>query len=279
MLPVWLDGEVLPAEAARVSVADRGLTVGDGVFETLRTAPDPGDGTWRPFAVTRHLRRLRASLAAVGLDPGRDDDELAAALDAVAAGLAGPGRVRLTVTAGTGAAGTGRDGGRPTVLATAQPFDGWPPTGTATLVRWRRNPRSALAGVKSTSYGENVVALAEARRRGFDEALLATTDGRLCEGTGTNVFVVADGVVATPTLGSGCLPGVTRELVCELAEVAQVDLRPQVLAEADEVFLTSTTRDVQGLHRIGARALPAPGPVTTRIASALADLVARDLDP
>ncbi len=279
MLPVWLDGALVDPRAARVPVFDHGLTVGDGVFETLRTAPEPGGGAWRPFAISRHLRRLRRSLEGLGLVLDRSDDELRAALHEVAALLEVPGRIRLTVTGGPGPLGSSRSGEPLTVFVAAAEIDGWPATGEAVTVPWRRNEHSAVAGLKTTSYAENVVALARAKDHGASEALFANTAGQLCEGTGSNIFVVVDGVIRTPPLSSGCLAGVTRELVCELVDVVEDDLPLSVLADADEVFLTSSTRDVQGQRRIDDRTLDAPGPVTRRTAAAFADLITRDLDP
>ena len=90
-------------------------------------------------------------------------------------------------------------------------------------VPWPRNERGALAGLKTTSYAENVVALAEARRRGGTEAIFANLAGHLCEGTGSNVFYVVDGELRTPTLASGCLAGVTRALVLEWCGGVEVD--------------------------------------------------------
>jgi branched-chain amino acid aminotransferase len=279
VLPVWLDGALLDPDDARVSVSDHGLTVGDGVFETLRTAPQPGSDRWVPFAVSRHLRRLRRSLAGLGLELDRSDGELCDAMYAVTRRIEGAGRVRLTVTGGPGPFGSARSGDALTVFVTGSEIDGWPETGEAVTVPWVRNERSAVAGLKTTSYAENVVALARAKEHGASEALFPNTAGQLCEGTGSNVFVVHDGRLCTPPLSSGCLAGVTRELVCELVDVAEDELPISVLGEADEVFLTSSTRDVQGQHRIDGRTLDAPGPVTADVAHAFADLVAKDIDP
>ena len=143
---------------------------------------------------------------------------------------------------------------------------------------WTRNETGALAGLKTTSYAENVRALRWAVERGATEAIFANTRGELCEGTGTNVFVVVDGQVQTPPLSSGCLAGVTRGLVLELADVCEADLPIDILRTADEVFLTSTTRDVQGLTSVDGRRLEV-GPVTASIAAVFRDLVARSLDP
>ena len=114
--------------------------------------------------------------------------------------------------------------------------------------------------MKATSYGENVVAARWAAERGCDEALFANTRGELCEGTGSNVFVVVDGVLRTPPLSSGCLAGVTRELVCELVDVDESPLPMDALAAADEAFLTSSTRDVHPVPPSTGGSCPRPGP-------------------
>lgn len=273
MFPVWINGSLVDADAATVPVLDHGLTVGDGVFETLRTERGV------PFAVSRHLRRLRRSLAGLGLELDTPDDELRAALCEVADRIDGPAKVRLTVTGGPGPLGSGRQPGALTVYVAGDHLDPWPETGAAVLVPWRRNEHSAVAGFKTTSYAENVVALGRAKAGGAAEALFANTAGELCEGTGSNVFVVHDGVVRTPPLASGCLAGVTRELVLEVADVVEEAMPVDVLDSADEVFLTSSTRDVQGQHRVDDRVLDAPGPSTRAVAAAFARLVADQLDP
>lgn len=275
MYPVWLNGSMVDPADASVPVFDHGLTVGDGVFETLRTEGGI------PFAMTRHLRRLRRSLAGLGLTLDRPDGELRDAMRAVAEEVGGPAKVRLTVTAGAGPLGSGRHDAGATTYVAGDVLDPWPLTGVAVTVPWRRNEHSSVAGLKTTSYAENVVALARARERGGDEAIFANTAGQLCEGTGTNVFVVHDGVVRTPPLSSGCLAGVTRELVLERVApgVVEEDLPLEVLADADEVFLTSSTRDVQGLRTVDGRTLDAPGPVTREIAEAFRALAAADVDP
>jgi branched-chain amino acid aminotransferase len=132
-------------------------------------------------------------------------------------------------------------------------------------VPWPRNERGALAGLKTTSYGENVRALARARERGASEAVFANLQGQLCEGTGTNVFYVLDGQLRTPTLASGCLAGITRRLVLDWYGAAEADVPIDEILHANEIFLTSTTRDVQGIQRWNDRELTAPGPVTTEV--------------
>lgn len=273
MYPVWLNGRLTDPAEATVPVFDHGLTVGDGVFETLRTE----QGT--PFAATRHLRRLRRSLAGLGLVLERSDDELREAMQTVADLVDGPAKIRLTVTGGPGPLGSGRDPGALTVYVAGDHLDPWPLTGSVVTVPWRRNEHSSVAGLKTTSYAENVVALGRAREQEADEALFANTAGLLCEGTGSNVFLVTGGRLRTPPLTSGCLAGVTRELVLEITDAVEEDLTLDDLASADEVFLTSSTRDVQGQHRVDGRQVQAPGPTTAAAAAALAELAAANVDP
>ena len=160
--------------------------------------------------------------------------------------------------------GSGRGGGPPTLVVAWSAIDVAPSATTVVTVPWTRNEHGATAGLKTTSYADNVIALAHAVERGGSEAVFANTAGNLCEGTGTNVFYVVDDELRTPTLASGCLAGVTRALILEWYGGREVDEPIGVVEEqASEVFLASTTRDVQAVLRWDDRELPAPGPVTT----------------
>jgi branched-chain amino acid aminotransferase len=277
-MKVWVNGRVVGADEATVSVFDHGLTVGDGVFETAKVV----DGV--PFALTRHLDRLASSAAGLGL-PAPDTDlvrsAVAATLAANADSLDSTLRLRITLTGGTSPLGSDRGDAGPTLVVALAPATRWASSAKVVVVPWVRNERAPSAGVKTTSYADNVVALAHAKAAGAGEALFANTLGHLCEGTGTNVFVVRDGVVSTPPLSSGCLAGVTRALLLEWADVVEEDLPVGVLTEADEVFLTSSTRDVQAVHAVGDHDVPggAPGPVTARLADTFARRSAADVDP
>ncbi len=250
---VWVDGEVADASTARVAALDHGMTVGDGVFETLAVH----DG--EPFALTRHLRRLERSAGVIALDlPPEEHLRKAVAETLAAAGPLPFGRLRLTVTGGPGPLGSDRGGAAPTVVVAVTAARPWPDRGGVVGVPWTRNERSAVAGAKTTSYAENVVALAAATRVGAHEALLANTRGELCEGTGSNVLVVVDGVLRTPPLDSGCLAGITRELLLEWAAADGLEIREEalpmaVLATAQDVLLTSSTRDVQHVDVVDGR--------------------------
>jgi branched-chain amino acid aminotransferase len=276
---VWVDGKLGDEHDALVSPFDHGLLTGDGVFETLRVYR----GT--PFAWTRHLARLHHSADGLGLTV-LPADVLRDATDAVlTANHLADARVRITVTGGAAPLGSDRPGATPCTIVAATALAPVDPTVDVVACPWPRNERGALAGLKTISYGENVRALAFANARGAGEALFANTRGDLCEGTGTNVFVVLDGRVLTPPASAGCLLGVTRALVLELCTevgvaASETDLAVGALAAADEMFLTGTTREVQPIARLDGRTLPlAPGPVTARLAGAFRDLVAREKDP
>jgi branched-chain amino acid aminotransferase len=275
----WLDGELVPLAEAKISVLDHGLVVGDGVFETLRVY----DGV--PFAWTRHLARLRASAAGLGLSLP-DPAQLRTAADTVlAANELREARLRITVTGGPAPPGSGRGDAPPTAFILAFPFEPSPPTADVVIAPWTRNEHGATAGLKTISYAANVRALADARARGAGEAIFANTQGNLCEATGSNVFCVIDGVVRTPPPSAGCLLGVTRALVIDACgplgiPVEETDVEIGALTRADEAFLSSTTREVQAIAHVDGRALPiAPGPTTARLASAFRELVATTPDP
>ncbi|MDT0345586.1 aminotransferase class IV [Streptomyces litchfieldiae] len=274
MALIWLDGELRDADSARVSVFDHGLTVGDGVFETLKTK------NGRAFAMSRHLDRLAASAAGLGL-PEPDRDEVRRACAAVLEAVPLPlGRLRVTYTGGLAPLGSDRGDARPTLVVAHAETTRRPDTTAVITVPWTRNERGALAGLKTTSYAENVIALARARQQAASEALFANTAGALCEGTGTNVFVVIDGELHTPPLSAGCLAGITRALVIEWTGARETELPMDCLRTADEVFLTSSTRDVQAVRRVDDRELPgAPGPVTNKALRVFRERAAADIDP
>ncbi|NYE38773.1 branched-chain amino acid aminotransferase [Nocardioides cavernae] len=269
----WLNGSLLDdPTAAAVAVTDHGFTVGDGVFEAVKTLAG------RPFALTRHLARLERSAEGLGL-PVPDLDDVRRGVAAVV-GDDPVGRLRITWTAGPAPMGSGRGGGPPTLVVAYSPIARAASATTVVTVPWTRNEHGATAGLKTTSYAENVIALAHAQRHGGTEAVMANTAGHLCEGTGSNVFYVRDGELRTPSLRSGCLAGITRELVVDWCGAREVD-EPlaDVLAGASEAFLVSTTRDVQAISRWDDRELPAPGPVTRRCAETWAAREAESMDP
>lgn len=270
----WVNGRLLgdPQEPA-ISVSDHGVTVGDGIFEAVKVVAG------RPFALTRHLRRMAHSAAGLGL-PAFDEQHVRRAVATVLEGVELPlGRLRITYTGGVAPLGSARGRNPPTLIVAADTLQPSALTASAVTVPWPRNERGALAGLKTTSYAENVVALAYAHEREATEALLANLAGQLCEGTGSNVFYVVDGELRTPSLASGCLAGISRALLLEWYGGREVDEPIEVLDSAEEIFLVSTTRNVQGLARCDDRELAAPGPVTADCQRVWAEREAEDLDP
>lgn len=274
----WVNGRLGPAEEAVVPALDHGLTVGDGVFETCKLV----DGV--PFALTRHLARLARSAAGLGL-PEPDLELVRRAVAAVIdEASVDHGRLRITLTAGPAPMSSERARTpAPTIVVAAQAAPSRPATGDAVLVPWVRNERSATAGLKTTSYAENVVALAYAAERGASEALMANTSGELCEGTGSNVLVVLDGVLATPPLSSGCLAGITRDLLLGWAAEEGLPCREVVvpmaaMAGVREVLLTSSTRDVQPVAHLDGRQL-VPGELSRAAVELFARRSTADVDP
>lgn len=268
-------GEIVEEDQARIPVLDHGITVGDGVFETVRATGG------RPFALTRHLKRLARSAAGLGM--AELDLDLIA--DGVARAVAAnpemdDARVRITVTDGTGPLGSDRSPGEPTVIVALGPFRKIAPHTDVVLAPWPRNEFGALAGLKTTSYADNVRALAHARANGGSEAIFRNVSGNLCEGTGSNIFVVLDGRLLTPPLSAGPLAGVTRELVLEWYGGEEEDVPMERLPEITEAFLTSTARDVQPVLHIDGRQVSAePGPISREAQQIFAERARQDQDP
>jgi branched-chain amino acid aminotransferase len=275
----WVDGRLLGSGEPVLLANDHGLTVGDGVFETAKIL------NGEVYALTRHLRRLGRSATGLGL-PEPDTERLRRGIRELLS-ADGPipfGRLRITVTGGPGPLGSERVAGAATQILQAVAQDP-PPSSCAVIVApWVRNERSPVAGLKTTSYAENVVALSYAKAQGASEALLANTRGELCEGTGSNVFVAVDGELVTPPLFSGALAGISRELLLEWSVEAGHPIREHtlpldVLGDAPEVLLTSSIRDVQPVHSLDGRELSAPGELGTRAIELFRHRAADGMDP
>ena len=280
-LVVWVDGSLVPEHQARISPFDHGLLTGDGIFETLRVYRA------EPYCWRRHYERLARSASGMGLAVPPSEALRRAALDLIDANGLTDARLRITLTGGPSPLGSERGRVTPTLILAASEVPAQGPSTPIEVVTvpWPRNERGALAGLKTISYGENVRALAVAKEAGAGEAIFANTRGELCEGTGTNVFVVTGGVLRTPPEESGCLLGVTRALILELADrltiaAEEVTLPLTAVATADEAFISSSTRELQAISAVDGNRLPvAPGPVTTLLADAFRRMVAEDLDP
>lgn len=274
----WFNGELLqtPDEPV-ISPLDHGMIVGDGVFETVQINGN------RPFALTRHLDRLVRSAQGLGIgtpDVGAIREGIAATMDGQEIEF---GRIRVTVTSGSGPLGSPRGGGDLTHMVISEPSTRPPDVASIVTVPWPRNERGAVSGLKTTSYAENALMIEHALARGASEAVMPNTRGELCEGTGSNIFYVVGDRLITPTLSAGPLAGVTRALVLQWCageiDVVEQDAPIEVLQTADEVILVGTTRDVQAISKVDDRELTAPGPVTRRAQEIWAREAARGIDP
>ena len=247
-MTLWVDGSLVDEDAAVIRANDHGLVVGDGVFETCKVV----DG--EVFALSRHLRRLRTSATGLGLR--YDEAAVRSGVAAVTAGSTGYSRLRITLTGGPAPYGSGRGDAAPSLLVASVPWHGWDATASVAVVPWTRNERSATAGIEDDVVRRERRRAAPGRHElGASEAIFANTRGELCEGTGSNVFVGIGGRLVTPPLDSGCLPGITRELILEwLGDIEERALPVSALAGADEAFLASSTRDVQPIRLVDGRA-------------------------
>lgn len=246
---VWLDGKLVPLADARIDPTDRGFTLGDGLYETLRARRG------RPERVTEHLARLARGARLLGIPLPIDDRALADALSATLAanGLA-DGVVRITLTRGPGARGLVPPANpRPTLLLTAvAPSAPLPPASLILATCTRRNERSPLSRVKALGALDGLLARREATERGDDDALLLNGVDRVAEATVANVFACIDGQLVTPPLDDGALPGVARAAILELGAARERSFGPAELCCATEVFL-SNSLGLRAVSRIEGR--------------------------
>ncbi|RYD46176.1 MAG: 4-amino-4-deoxychorismate lyase [Verrucomicrobiaceae bacterium] len=261
MTQMWCNGQWLPAENYPGAAQDRGAFLGLGLFETMLGL----DG--KLIFPDRHLARLHKSAGRLGWSVEIPDlPEIAATLLRKNQLTSGRARLRLIVTAGSGSHNDLTAGLDRLVWLSAFPAGETPAALSVCLSPWPRNECSPLAGLKTACYAENIMALDHARRQGFDETIFLNTAGHLCETATANLFLVVDGVLITPGLDSGCLPGIGREVLLELAAangipVKEYPLTARSLDAADEIFISSSTRGPVPVTRCGDREIPA-GPVT-----------------
>ena len=272
-----VNGEIAPADQARVSVLDNGFLFGDAVYETLRTYGG------RPFHFDRHLARLRRSARRLAIALPDDDGGLTQDADALLRRAANPeSYLRIIVSRGAGDVSYRFDRVKgPTVVMIAKPYEPFPDRyyteGVAIILSSirRNSPRALDPAIKSCNLLNNILAVREAQARNAEEALLLNHRDEIAEGASTNLFIVKGGAVLTPPLAAGILAGVTRAIFFELLPGLELSLReatlrvPDLLA-ADEAFLTSTTREAVPIRSVDGRPIGGgrPGPTTRRILEA-----------
>lgn len=279
----WVNGLRVDPGAPALSVRDRGFTLADGCFETMRAYA----GTI--FRLDAHLARLAATADALGIPVPPHLD--ATIIDGARA-LRGSGadhRVRLTVTRGCGSGVAAGPGEPPTTVLLIESLKLAPPVASpdglhVTIGAGRRNEFSPTAGLKTLAYTDAVVALAAVRARGFDDVVLLDTEGHLSEASASNLFVVIRGVVHTPPRRCGALPGITRSVVLEILAACDIPVSDapvpgDALSAADEAFLTNSLREIAPVTAVDRRAVGTGtvGPLTRRVSAAFRDVVAREI--
>ena len=236
---IHLNGALVSAADARVDPADRGLVLGDGLFETIRARGG------RPLRLAAHCARLRAGADVLGLPVPVSDEALGDALEeTLKANAVTDGVLRLTLTRGPGPRGLlPPPQPRPTLLITAAAAEAeassLSPIRAVIAATTRRNEHSPLSRCKCINYLDNILARLEAAKRDAADALMLNTAGRLTGTTIANLFLVIDGVVVTPPVADGALPGVMRGEVVTAAGAEERSLKPEDLAGASEAFVTN----------------------------------------
>lgn len=281
-MKIYINGELVNKEDAKISVFDHGLLYGDGVFEGIRSY----GGT--VFRLREHLVRLYDSAKAILLNIPIGPEEMAKAVeDTLAANGLKDGYIRLIVTRGEGTLGL--DPNRcttPQVIIIADTIALYPKEyyerglEIITVSVIRNHPAAMSPRIKSLNYLNNILAKIEGLQAGCVEALMLNHKGEVAECTGDNVFAIRDGLVQTPPNDAGILEGITRDAVMELAEeadlqVVEVPLTKHDIYIADEVFLTGTAAEVVPVVKIDSRVIGdgRPGPITRDIMARFKELV------
>jgi branched-chain amino acid aminotransferase len=270
---VNLDGKILPAAEATISVFDRGFLFGDSIYETLRTYDR------KPFLIDRHLERLQNSARMLYMELPMTPQEISREVGrTIEASANSECYIRIIVTRGAGRIGLDINLSKhPSLVIIVVPLE--PPrpeyyeTGVKiSVVRVRRNDVTTLnPKIKSSNLLNNVLGYVEAKKEGSFEGILCNIAGYVAEGTGSNIFMVQAGVLKTPPPEAGLLEGVTRALTLELAIAEsvpwkEVQFTPQELLEADECFITSTTKEILPVRQVDDRTFSSvPGPVTAKL--------------
>lgn len=272
-MKIYIDGSFYSKEDAKVSVFDHGLLYGDGVFEGIRFYGG------RVFRLEEHLVRLWNSARAIAMEiPISLQEMTAATLETIRQNDLRDGYIRLVVTRGVGDLGLNpKNCPKPTVIIIAAGITLYPKEmyerGLNVVTCSTRRPSAAALSpaVKSLNYLNNIMARIEAGNAGAGEGLMLNEQGYVAECTGDNVFVVANGMLHTPPVSAGALPGITRSVVMQLAlefgmPLREADMTRYDIYTAEEAFLSGTAAEIIPMVQLDSRAIGegTPGPVTAR---------------
>lgn len=284
---VYLNDALIPLSEAKISPLDYGFLYGFGLFETMRAY------SGRVFSLERHLDRLAQSAEEIGIAKAVDKEELRSAVYmTLSKNRLDDAYIRLTLSAGEGAVGLDPAScKKPTLLIVAKEYIGYPPEkyfrGFRALTSSVRVSATSLTSrMKSISFLERLLAKAEATKAGADEAVMLNSEGFVAEGSVSNLFFVFGGVIHTPGLQCGILPGVTRSVVLELAgqlniRVVERSISLDEVYSADEAFLTNSLMGIMPLTEVNNRALGSGGigALTKRVMDSYSDLVTKEVAP
>jgi branched-chain amino acid aminotransferase len=263
MSKIWSNGKIIDQNDFRISPLDRGLTLGLGVFETMAAI----DGNIRYFE--RHMARLSKATEYLGLKKIDREQIIKGISDLCEIEGLKKARVRLAITAGEGSLKEMKAGEDSCTWMIVTPLPNSIPA-TILIVPWRRNEHSALMGVKSASYAENIIAQSWVNERGSSDAIFLNTAGDICEAATSNIFFLVDNCLITPCVKCGCLPGVMRDVVIETAKklgvkVVEEKVSLEMVEDVNEVFLTSAIRGVNWVKKWEDKFFEKEGVLTEKI--------------
>jgi len=272
-MKIWLNNRIVDEKDANISVFDRGFMYGDGVFETMRGAAGV------VFKLDEHLDRLYKSFKITAIKIPYSKDFLKKQIyQLLKINKLKDAYIRLTVTRGTGTLGLAKiECENPTVVITAKQFSPYPAWMykkgiRVKIVKVRQNENSPVSGIKSVSFLNYILARLEAKKVGFDDAIMLNSKGRISEATVSNVFLIKREVLVTPSLKSGILPGITRKVIIKSASQLGIRVKESVVApkdicNADEAFLTNSMMEVMPVVRVDNKIIGSgrPGALTKKI--------------
>ena len=274
---IYLNGGLVELSEGVIPVSDRGLTLGDGLFETMRAY------SGKVFCLTAHWDRLVEGLAALKIPNPLTHKEFEQAINEVLAAnklSKSDASLRFTVTRGSGPRGLALPSQiQPTYFLTAAAYTPHAHKAIKVMIsEIRRNEYSIAASVKSVNYLDNIMARDEATEKGFGEVILLNTKGFLAEASTSNVFIVSEGRVLTPPLKDGALAGITRKVVMDLCKELGFELKEQsisieTLKAASEIFLTNSLFEIQSVAQLGEQSLPVEMSIADRLRAAYREKV------
>mgnify|MGYP001603576333 CR=1 FL=1 len=269
MNKIWINGKFVDRDNAKVSVFDRGFMYGDGVFETMRSY------VGRVFKLDRHLDRIFQAMDAIEIRHRYSKRYMGKAINStLRVNHLSSAYIKLSVTRGEGRFGIGyKDDFRANVVIIAKEFEGYPSwmfdDGLDAKVIGVQNEMSVISGIKSLNYLPYILARFDAKRRGFDEAILTNTKDYITEGTTSNIFIVKNNGLTTPSEKSGILPGITRGVIMEIAKKLKISVKEKLVTRrellgADELFLTNSLAEVLPITKVDSRRIGTGvvGPIT-----------------